>query len=371
MNIPNIYSDKPDTSKMAAEYVCDLCDKSYLRKGNLARHKAKHSEVERDAQVADVVADLVQVAADQVADAPLFADIELPGEFPDFDEDYLALIDVEVDIDDPQCGKCDESDAEVKTLKTVKERLLRKVIALEKAQKTLRKFHKDQKIVIEHTRELLEKATKENATLKMKAKTNASKKVIDVEEEAEPVIDCSKAKLWQCVECDYNTANKFAMQAHVGLKVHSGRPSPVQKKVEPVQTLEEQIVLLRTIQCEKCEVKCFDENELKYHSDNMHSGPRPCRNGDSCRFMASGRCKFAHREVVEEGWEEVIRRGRRTPTTSQQGVQPCKYDDFCTKGRFCAFTHSKWRSAMPVQSRFQFYYTEEDFPSLQSIRRNH
>ena len=353
---------------MIAEFNCDLCDKSYLRQGNLARHKAKHSVVEGVAQVAEAGDELVQVAADQVVPPPLFANIDIPADFPDFDEDYLALIDIEFDIDHPLCGNCDDKDNEIKTLQQTNEKLLRKVIALEKSQKILRKLHKDQKNETENARQILDQATKVNLVEKQKVITKkASQEVIDVEENAEPVVEkCKGNGLWQCVSCDYHTTNKFAMQAHTALNVHTDRPSPIERK--------EQTVFLRTLQCEKCDIKCFDESELKYHIDNLHSGPMPCRNGDSCRFMASGRCKFAHRDVVEEGWEEVHRRGRRAPTTSQRGVQPCKYDDFCTKGRFCAFTHSKWKAAMPAQSagsRFQFFYTEEDFPSLQSIRRNH
>ena len=347
-------------------FTCDLCDKAYIRQGNLARHKAKHSVVEGADQVAEVVAPLVQVAADQVVDAPLFENIVLPAEFPDFDEDYLALIDIEFDIDHPMCGNCDDKDEENKNLRKMNEKLLRKVIALEKAQKILRKAHKDQKNETENARQLLDQTTKVKLVEKQKVLTKkATQKVIDVEEEAEPVVEkCKGNGLWQCETCDFFTENKFAMKAHTHLNVHTSRPIPVEKK--------KQTVLLRTFQCEKCDTKCFDESELKYHMENEHRGPIPCRNGDSCRFMASGRCKFTHREVVEEGWEEVHRRGRRAPTTTSRNVQPCKYDDFCTKGRFCAFTHSKWRSS-PIQStgsRFQFFYTEEDFPSLQSIRRN-
>ena len=44
---------------MTSEFNCDLCDKTYLRQGNLARHKAKHSVVEGAAQVAEVVVPLV------------------------------------------------------------------------------------------------------------------------------------------------------------------------------------------------------------------------------------------------------------------------------------------------------------------------
>ena len=132
---------------------------------------------------------------------------------------------------------------------------------------------------------------------------------------------------------------------------------------------------LRTVQCEKCEVKCFDEKELKHHMESNHSGPKPCRYGDHCKFLAEGRCKFSHRMVVEEGWEEVHRRGRKVPNKQRIPVQPCKYDELCTKGRFCAFTHTRWRSAMPTQSagsRFQFNYNmEEDFPVLSSINRKY
>ena len=260
------------------------------------------------------------------------------------------------------CGTCDDKDEENKSLRKMNEKLLRKVIALEKAQKILRKAHKDQKNETENARQLLDQTTKVNLVEKQKVLTKkATQKVIDVEEEAEPVVEkCKGNGLWQCETCDFFTENKFAMKAHTHLNVHTSRPIPVEKK--------KQTVLLRTFQCEKCDTKCFDESELKYHMENEHRGPIPCRNGDSCRFMASGRCKFTHREVVEEGWEEVHRRGRRAPTTTARGVQPCKYNEFCTKGRFCAFTHSKWRSTGP---KFQFYYTEEDFPSLQSIRRNY
>ena len=129
------------------------------------------------------------------------------------------------------------------------------------------------------------------------------------------------------------------------------------------------------VQCEKCELKCFDESEMKYHMETKHSGPKPCRYGDSCNFLAQGRCKFSHRVVVEEGWEEVHRRGRKVPNKQRIPVQPCKFNELCTKGRFCAFTHTKWRSAMPVQSagsRFQFTYNmEEDFPIPNSINRKY
>ena len=145
---------------MTSEFSCDLCDKTYLRQGNLARHKAKHSVVEGAAQVAEVVVPLVQVAADQAMDPPLFANIVLPDEFPDFDEDYLALIDIEVDLDHPLCGNCDEKEAENQSLRKMNEKLLRKVIALEKAQKILRKLHKDQKNETENARKLLDQTTK-------------------------------------------------------------------------------------------------------------------------------------------------------------------------------------------------------------------
>ena len=252
---------------MTAEFSCDLCDKTYLRQGNLARHKAKHSVVEGAAQVAEVVVPLVQVAADQAVNPPLFANIVLPDEFPDFDEDYIALIDIEVDLDHPMCGNCDEKEEEYQSLRKMNEKLLRKVIALEKAQKVLRKLHKDQKNETENARKLLDQRTKVKLVEKQKESTKkASQKVIEIEEEEEPVVEkCKGNGLWQCVKCDFFTENKFAMMAHTHLNIHTSRPSPVEKK--------KQTVLLRTFQCEKCDTKCFDESELKYHMENEHSGP--------------------------------------------------------------------------------------------------
>ena len=60
---------------MIAEYNCDLCEKTYVREGNLTKHMAKHSEVERNqvGAVIDVVTPVVQVAVDQVAPGPLQA----------------------------------------------------------------------------------------------------------------------------------------------------------------------------------------------------------------------------------------------------------------------------------------------------------
>ena len=345
---------------MAAEYNCAKCDKSYVRRGNLEKHMAKHTELEGGVQQGDT---------------PLFADIVLPEEFPDLDEDYLALMDVaEVNFDDPFCGRCSDESDEMKNLKMTNNKLLRKVIALEKSLKIARKLNKDAKNETESARFMLEKATRESLVEKQKASTHASQEVIEVVEEAKPAKEESVSEveciLHQCKTCDYKTKNKFAMASHIALAVHTGRPSPCPKK-------KEQTVLLRTLQCEKCEVKCLDEAELKHHIASEHNGRRPCRYGDSCRFMAAGNCKFGHREVVQEGWEEVRRRGRRTPTTHSR-VQPCRYDNLCTKGRFCRFTHSMWvwgRAPMPTQSsgnRFEFLYNmEEDFPVLNSITRKY
>ena len=371
---------------MLAEYNCDLCEKSFVREGNLTRHMAKHNEVERN-QVG-VVIDVMAVA--QVAPPPLFVDIVIPviDDFPDMEDEDMTLIEDHEAANQlfgnvDNCIDCDDKDDDIQILRKVKEKLLqqvpkllRQVQGLEKSKKALQRAHKDQKLELENTRALLEKATKENVILKQTVSKKPIPDIIDVEENAEPIVEKSKVPtveknapitIWQCNTCDFSSKNKLALQAHCGFKTHSDRPPPIQKIVE-------QTVLLRTIQCEKCEVKCFDENELKYHMENKHSEPKPCRYGDSCNFLAQGRCKFSHRVVVEEGWEEVHRRGRKVPNKQRIPVQPCKYDDFCTKGRFCAFTHSKWKSTMPAQSagsRFQFHYNmEEDFPILNSINRN-
>ena len=362
---------------MTAEYNCDLCEKTYVREGNLTKHMAKHSEVERNqvGAVINVVTQVVQVAVDQVAPGPLFVDIVIPviDDFPEMEEidmtligDHEAANQIFGDIDD--CLNCDDKDDDIQLLRKVKEKLLRRVEALEKSKKTLQRLHKGQKLELENARTLLEKATKENVILKQKVSNKPTPVIIEIEENAGPIVDphkCANAREWQCEICDFSTKNKFAMKAHMGFNAHSDRPSPVVK---------EQTVLLRTIQCEKCDLKCFDESEMKYQMETKHSGPMPCRYGDSCNFLAQGRCKFSHRVVVEEGWEEVHRRGRKVPNKQRIPVQPCKFDEFCTKGRFCAFTHTRW-SAMPAQSagsRFQFTYNmEEDFPILNSINRKY
>ena len=356
---------------MAAVFACDMCEKSYVRKGNLDKHMAKHSEEEEGAK----------------GDAPLFADIDLPDidDFPDFDEDYMALVDIDVPFDDqPFCGRCKDDDSDLRTVELENEKLLRKVISLEKALKTLRKLVKDQKNETENARSLLEQATKRKMEETQKVATKeALEEVIEVEEDSRPAEPAKKeivcevvpdCILHQCKTCDFNTQNKFAMASHLWLGAHTNRPSPTPKE----QKKTKQTVLLRTIPCDQCDVKVLDEAELEHHKQSEHMGPKPCRYGDSCRFLASGSCKFAHREVVQEGWEEVRRRGRRTPTTSRRGVQPCRYDNLCTRGRNCRFTHSKWvwgKATMPTHStgsKFQFQYNmEEDFPVLNSINRKY
>ena len=122
----------------------------------------------------------------------------------------------------------------------------------------------------------LRKQPKKNVILKQKVTSKPTPKIIEIEDNAEPIVDphkCENAREWQCETCDFSTKNKFEMKAHIKFNVHSDRPSPIVK---------EQTVLLRTIQCEKCDVKCFDESEMKYHMETKHSGPKPCRYGDSC-----------------------------------------------------------------------------------------
>ena len=140
---------------MAAEYNCAKCDKSYVRRGNLEKHMAKHTELEGGVQQGDT---------------PLFADIVLPEDFPDLDEDYLALMDVaDVNFDDPFCGRCSDESDEMKNLKLTNNKLLRKVIALEKSLKIARKLCKDAKNETESARFMLEKATRESLVEKQKA----------------------------------------------------------------------------------------------------------------------------------------------------------------------------------------------------------
>ena len=76
---------------MVAEYNCDLCEKTYVREGNLTKHMAKHSELEKNqvGAVTNVVTPVVQVAT-----GPLFVDIVIPviDDFPEMEEIDMTLI---------------------------------------------------------------------------------------------------------------------------------------------------------------------------------------------------------------------------------------------------------------------------------------
>ena len=44
----------------------------------------------------------------------------------------------------------------------------------------------------------------------------------------------------------------------------------------------------------------------------------------------------------------TCRTRRRVESGGRQGVQPCKFDQSCRRGRLCHFTHSRSRTVAPV-----------------------
>ena len=112
-----------------------------------------------------------------------------------------------------------------------------------------------------------------------------------------------------------------------------------------------------------------------------------CENGPSCRYLRQYRCRYYHKEAAqpEEEWEEV--RPRNSNNRSQwqhnkhhnnqinnnqhrnevqqisdscDGVQWCRQEMNCTRGRKCKYRHPEGRPGFVIQRR-NFAQTMGDF----------
>lgn len=362
---------------MAEEYNCDICNKTYMRKGYLTKHMARHSDEEREQVRGDGGNLLV---------------LMVPDDFPELDVEDLGLAEDAADVQRllnqsvlKECDECEEKDKEDKVKKETVKRLLQKIKSLEKSKKTLQKLNKDQKNDLENTRELLDKATKENTTFKLKRKPDT---IIELEDDDEEVteqrvemevldrsLECKVCKLkcfdeselnhhmrtkhkkekdedaLKCEECNYRTPRDYTtsdLKAFMEHKKKEHGSKSNDKAQKPLCSFFLQDKCTRT--------PCLFRHEAKKTSSHKRDKKsEPCKKGPQCKFEKENRCDFFHLRWTPSSKPAQLPKdcdlSRPPPKVPQEKKQArkshentqklwCKFQERCKDGETtCKFRH--------------------------------
>ena len=209
----------------------------------------------------------------------------------------------------------------------------------------------------------------------------------------------NKTVNFQCMECEQKADTEDVLVKHLAY-VHNLHDITEQRKHEGnqfncalcdhIEDSEQELVNHLEISHKLVDVSSKTKtNQTSLNQRRTNSSLIKCENGQSCWYLRENRCRYYHEEAAqpEEVWEEVRSRHSRQPNNnhnnnlqnnnyhinqpnnhqthpnkhhnhqhnqqgdSWEGVQWCRMDLSCTRGRRCKYRHPAGRPGFVIQRR--------------------